>query len=456
MLQWCSGRRTIASSLLPFILSGSGEALSQEPARPRILEDVDAFLFEMSELRQIRYRDVSFQIQAFTSNFISKHGSAVLPWYRLFSQGLPVSDELVQETLSKLTNLAGEERELTGSILREARLEVMDVESTKHAIVELTSGSPDRWTFVSHFVVPGLAGTLMQGRAELRAVLAEAAAATGAGFFDPSEIVATYGRETVLANRGADIYHYDPEFQSTIAEILVQHLRARDGRKVARKPPSEDVSIQVVGGALNALLISLHRERLRDLDVDGSGLHQHYAALLEQHQIVSKGVVDTVDLILKFLPSFDCYHVLRAGLGEMAFLLAAFGCKVTAFDPFSTRLSAIKAGVAHLKACNFPNAGDLTANLATVPDVAEGRRTLAVATHLLITASSQEEEAILARLEKYDAILFDPALLVRARESHEERESLIDRFRRSGFTHIRDYPRLGLIYCAKNDVAASV
>lgn len=355
-----------------------------------------------------------------------------------------------------MTKLVGEERELTASILREARLEVMDVEAAKRAIVELTSGCPDRWTFVSHFVVPGLSGTLMEGRAELRAVLAEAARATGVGFFDPSEIVATYGRETVLAKRGGDIYHYNPDFQSAIAEVLVQRLGTKDRKTVSTKPASANVSIQVVAEALNALLITLHRERLKNSDVDSSGLHQYYATLLEQHQIISKGVVDTVDLLLRFLPDFDCYHVLRAGLGEMAFLLAAFDCKVMAFDPFATRLSAIEAGVAYLKACNFPNAGGLTAELATVPDAGDGRRTLAVATHLSITVSPQEEEAILTRLEKYDAILLNPALLVRARERREECEALLDRFRRAGFTYIRDYPRLGLIFCAKSDVAPSL
>src|SRR5262249_8928337 len=91
---------------------------------------------------------------------------------------------------------------------------------------------------------------------------------------------------------------------------------------------------EVASASLNALLVTLHRSRLDSLGLEGSGLHSHYALLLERREIVAPRHVATVDLVLRVLPEFQTYHVLRAGLGEVAFLLSAFGRRTLAFDPF--------------------------------------------------------------------------------------------------------------------------
>lgn len=422
MLQHFLGNIAICDSVMPFVVDEPDKMPPWTQTQRRVLQSVDAFIIEVSELRQVRYREAYFQLQVFIRNFVSKYGPALLPWYRAFSIGASVGDDLIQKTLSDIPDLENNERNLIESILREARLEPIDVGTAKLAIEKLNFKPAAEWTFVSHFVVPGLSGTLMQDRIRLSRTIEEATKACGVGFFDPSGAVARRGREHALAKGGSDIYHYDRQFESTIAEELLEKIYSNlrpvghcanyvDTRNVS----SGTVALQAVASALNSLLVSFHRHRVALSSIDESGLYAHYAALLERNELVSKQVVDLADLILHYLPKFDCYDVFRAGLGEVAFILAAFARQTTALDPFAARFSAIVDGAEHLHACGFLRHGPRI-ELGIVPESIEHGRTLAVATQLAITVSEQEEEEIMQRLEGYDAILYTPNRLVRPRQ----------------------------------------
>src|SRR5262249_24830642 len=149
-------------------------------------------------------------------------------------------------------------------------------------------------------------------RAKLRKILADATKKCEVDFFDPSDIVARFGRTEALANGGADIYHYNPEFQGEIGEALLRKLRCTAQAPSLRLRNNFPAPLHSVSAALNALLTTLHRERVRSFGVDESGLHAHYASLLERREIVGLREIVVADLILRFLPEHDSYHVLRA------------------------------------------------------------------------------------------------------------------------------------------------
>ncbi len=460
MMQHCLGNSDISQPLLPFIFHDPDQLVPWTSAQRRILDDVDVFIIEVSDLRQVRYRNTYFQLQNFIRNFLSRHGSALSQWYRSFSTGAPISDDLVEKALSEMPNLPASDRGLFESILRETRLEPVDVEGAKQIIEKIRFNPAAHWIFVSHFIVPGLSGRLMQDRLKLRETLREATQACDAGFFDPSDPVAKFGKEVALAKGGADIYHYDKAFESTIADALLEQFYSGLPQATAAARSSSffasNIAFQAVASALNALLVTFHRERLAQSTIDDSGLHAHYASLLERNQIIHSQEINVVDVILRYLPEFDDYHVLRAGLGEIAFLLSAFGLKCMAVDPFDTRFSAIEAGASYLQRCGVLKEDSWRAMKGTVPDIDRQGCVLAVATQLAVTVPPDEEEEILKRLEAYDAILFSPALLVRPRNESTEQEVLLDRFRRAGFTQIRDYPRFNLVYCAREQVVGAM
>lgn len=449
------GEGRIPEPLLKFVFSDPAQIPSPEPRDRRILDGVDAVVVEVSELRQVRFRDTFFQINVFMNNFVSRFGAILLPWYRAFSTGRPISEAMVEEALSGLeqNGVAEDRLALFGAVMRETQLESVTLDSAIASIKAMTDGSPAHWLFVSHFVVPGLGGNLMADRARLRDVLQEATAQCRVGFFDPSTLVARHSREVALANNGADIYHYDPKFQSAIAHEALKifgsaqtpgsPLGARD------EPQARLVEVQPVAAALNEELVALHHGRLKKGNIEKAGLYQHYAGLLREGRLVGKRDIEIADLVANYLPPFDHYHVLRAGLGEIAFLLAPFVSKVSAFDPFPTRFGAIVAGRDHLSRSRFALGEKFQTANELVPGPASTEGAFAVATQLAYTCSQKEEDDLLGRLENYAGLLFDPGNLIRSRPDIADRERLLERFRQAGFTSIKDYPYLNLVYCAK-------
>ncbi|MGD9883620.1 MAG: hypothetical protein AB7U95_26255, partial [Reyranella sp.] len=87
MLRLSIGESEIPTYLLPFIFDDARNALTPSGWPRDVIKDVDVFVVEVSELRQVRYREFFFQIQVFMRNFVSKYGAALLPWYRAFSLG---------------------------------------------------------------------------------------------------------------------------------------------------------------------------------------------------------------------------------------------------------------------------------------------------------------------------------------------------------------------------------
>jgi hypothetical protein len=159
-------------------------------------------------------------------------------------------------------------------------------------------------------------------------------------------------------------------------------------------------------------------------------------------------------LIVNLLPRFDRYDVLRAGLGELAFLLAALGLRVAAFEPNLKRFSALVAGLERISNDDGEVARRVTVGRAGIPDVPMHSRTLGVV-HQLIGYSAAQEAQLLTQLAAYDALLVDPRTFLYPRTSDREREAVGETLRRCGFTDVHEYPKLGVVFCSKAAPAAA-
>jgi hypothetical protein len=199
--------------------------------------------------------------------------------------------------------------------------------------------------------------------------------------------------------------------------------------------------------SINAVLLQLHQERVV-LGVDQSGLYAHYKLLLDSGQIAGQAAAELADLIANSLPPFDSYHVLRAGLGELAFVLAALGLRAVGFDQNSRRFAAMSAGLEKLCDGDPQLARRLMIGRVAIPDVPKHNRVLGVATYLIGYTPGQEDQA-LAELSAYSALLIRPEAFLRSRNSDEVQEVLVEAVRARGFTQIREFPKLGVVYCAK-------
>ncbi|MEI6535677.1 MAG: hypothetical protein WCN98_10085, partial [Verrucomicrobiaceae bacterium] len=289
-------------------------------------------------------------------------------------------------------------------------------------------------------------------RTELIEILQQATAHHGVTMFDPSVVLQRYGRESVLASEGKDIYHFHENFYEVVGDWLLRAAdlasgAAMDGPRTAQveQTPSPTAA---AAKRISGTLMPLHQARVAALGVDESGLFASYKLHLDSGEIVQPWVTNLAHLVTYLLPRFDRYDVLRAGLGELAFVLAAMGLRVAAFEQNPKRFAGMVAGFQKLANDDAEMARRLMIGHAAVPDVPEHHRTLAIAPHL-IGFKPEQQDQVLAQLSHYDALLIDPRIFLFPRNSDEERDAVTEGVRTLGFSQIREFPHLGVVYCAK-------
>lgn len=144
---------------------------------------------------------------------------------------------------------------------------------------------------------------------------------------------------------------------------------------------------------VDAALVELHGKRMAELGVDGSGLFSHYAELLRQGAILRADEIHAFKLVREAVPAYGAYAVLRAGLGELAFLINSAGLRVTACEPNAVRVEALKAGLGHLAASKMVDAKIFTIAPGFVPARVDVRPLLGVATDFVFDLPLEQDQA---------------------------------------------------------------
>lgn len=200
---------------------------------------------------------------------------------------------------------------------------------------------------------------------------------------------------------------------------------------------------------VNAALIALHTRRLNELGPDASGLYAHYEMLLGRGSIIREYEAKVFKLLRTALPSYDEYAVLRAGLGELAFLIGEAGLRVTACESDQRRFEAMVAGLRYLTASSPALTDRIRAVRAYAPDQASDRSSLAVATDFVLGLSLESDENFRRQLRGFDALFICPRLFLRTRNSLSEQRSVIEFLRHLGFTRLIDFPEDQMVYAAR-------
>ncbi len=447
--RYTRGEIDIPKSLHPFVFHGLGPP-DRDTRDVSILASADVMIVEISERRQLCHGPYFFNLNYFYTHFVSKYGAPVLPWYRAFAAG-NVTEEIIEATLAALKasgDRSPAEMVLLEAILRQTHGKYSDAETASQTLREIMFDRDKKWILVSHFVVPGLAGTQMRDRAELIDLLRATASQEGITMLDPSPLVEKHGREVALASGGKDIYHFSPKFYEPLAD---QMLDAADLRGAPAGMAAGNAAAVAATHRINKTLLAVHQRRVAEFGPDESGLFSHYNHLLNEGKIAGENTATLANLIANLLPRFDRYHVLRAGLGELAFTLATLGLPSSGFDQDRKRFTAMIAGFSRLCEEDGEIASRLSLGMEAIPSVPPNERTLCVAVHLL-GFKTYDQSKHLAKLTAYDALLIEPRLFLEQRDSTDDQQRVVEVLRFMGFKKIREFPSLGLVYLAKPGV----
>lgn len=209
---------------------------------------------------------------------------------------------------------------------------------------------------------------------------------------------------------------------------------------------------ELAAKAVDDVLIPLHRQRVADMGIDPSGLFEHYNRYLDAGAFATDNIRRVAQVIAEDLPDFESYHVLRAGLGELAFVLAAMGMRTVACEANARRFGAMLAGHRALAAV-APRVARLVAlRCETIAEVPDGNCALGIAYHL-VGFPLAEDGRTLDTISRYRALLIEPRTFLRLRPTPGEQAAGIDLVRRRGFTLTRDFLGAGVIYCARPEQA---
>lgn len=419
----------------------------EKPTRTKldtsILDAVDTFFVEISEIRHISYSPYVFNVNRFHENLISKHGQQLLDWYRAFSVGT-VDDAIIDSAMAKLADLDLEDKIWIESLLRHSRRIFSGDTDVSAAILDDIIFNPDKqWVLVPLFVVPGIGGSQMGDRSKGIDLAGRLGKERNLTVFDPTELLHKHGVKKALAREGRDIYHYEANFMNIVADGLLESAGL-----VAQ--PSE--AVNSAAARINEALVDLHRSRL-SLGTNESGLYAYYENLLNRKSIAGPAIAKLANIIVNRLPKFDAYHVLRAGLGELAFVLSSLGLQTAGFDPNPARFEAMKAGLEQLGASEPLIAQCLTIQNTAVPDTPPADRILGVAHHL-IGYPLEQQDRILAELTRYSALLIDLSSFLFSRRSTQEQDQLLDRLEALGFGNVYRVSE-EYVVCAKSDIPLS-
>ncbi|MGI9169887.1 MAG: hypothetical protein ACR2FH_06885, partial [Caulobacteraceae bacterium] len=218
-------------------------------------------------------------------------------------------------------------------------------------------------------------------------------------------------------------------------------LQAATGQKTPREVPTPSLADR-----LNETLLALHERRLAELGLEASGLYAHYAAALGRKALIGPRERLAFGLVEGYLPPYPAYGVMRAGLGELALLLAASGRPAIAFEPNAHRRAAIEAGARRLEDLGLLAPGLLTTLDVLTPEGPFDRRVLGIGLDVAHASTEASAAPHLENARAFDALLIDLRLFIRLREAASDQMALAESLRAMGFDRRRDYPFEGLYW----------
>jgi hypothetical protein len=221
---------------------------------------------------------------------------------------------------------------------------------------------------------------------------------------------------------------------------IPERARAAGAGGRARAVAPDELAADELADRLNRVLLALHRGRLHELGVVESGLGPHYQTVLGLEMLVGLREERTLDLLLQDLPAYDAYAVMRAGLGELAVLIAASGRRTIAFEPNAARRGAIEAGRIHLEEAGLLAPGVLSVVGTLTPREALEGRVLGVGLDVVQFIDEAAAAPHLERLATFEALLIVPRTFLRLRSDAQEQEQLARSLVDLGFDGRRDYP----------------
>ena len=213
-----------------------------------------------------------------------------------------------------------------------------------------------------------------------------------------------------------------------------------NGPAPAPSPRGARPTLRAIAREVNAALVELHAERLAEFGVRDSGLFDHYARIVAGGQLVGARERQAAMIIETYLAEHDGHAVLRAGLGELALLIAARGRPALALEPHPLRRQAIEVGARRLAAQGLIRSDRLRIEGLLVPAAPPEGRVLGIALGAAQVAELEQTAPFWPAIGRFASLLIERRTFLTLRDTAERLADLDANLRRLAFTRRRDFP----------------
>lgn len=218
-LAFLQGGATWPDNLTKFIL-GSERVPAWVQQMVDDLQMADALVVEVSSGKEVRLEDTYLQLNYLSSLLVNQLGGAGKSWWsELLRFGKP-SDEVIGAAL-EAASAAGFGANAM-AVIEGAEASRATRESLRDDIRNLAVMADRPIVLVTHVDIGKIEAGELKGRSQFVSLVEQAAEGIpGVLVFDPTVIVAAFGRRFALAEYGSDVNHYAEMFEPILGRLLV-------------------------------------------------------------------------------------------------------------------------------------------------------------------------------------------------------------------------------------------
>jgi len=223
-LEALRGDHAVAPHLAKYVYA-TGGVPADASCRPEELRRSEVLVVEVSSEKEVVVDDVYLQLNYLASTLIAPLGKEGKAWWsQLLRHGEPdartVAAVLATPAAASLSN--GDRY-----VLHSARLQRSTRASLRQDMIRLMQLSGRPVLIVTHVDLGQMEPGALEGRSRFVACVKQAAEGLpGISVFDPTPVVAAFGKQFALNDDGGDVNHYAAAFEPILGRLLATKVDA--------------------------------------------------------------------------------------------------------------------------------------------------------------------------------------------------------------------------------------
>ncbi|QEN87672.1 hypothetical protein FZC33_15695 [Labrys sp. KNU-23] len=222
-LRWMRGEGLIPDGMAPYVFSTERTPVLSANAQ-REQTKADFLLVEVASEKELICDGVYLQLNYLNHHLLSPLGEGGKAWWKEMLQKRRISAATAEKVIASEQFAEAGFGEAEARILRDTYCEIADENALRLSLAELKRLWGKPMAAVSHVGLPLQDGRVLHSREAFIARVKKVGAELGIPVFEPRGVIEAVGRTRALERQGADLDHYDPNFEQMYGWYLLNRV----------------------------------------------------------------------------------------------------------------------------------------------------------------------------------------------------------------------------------------